>query len=791
MAVKVGWKARAAQAREEMARTGKLVLRAPALVRGAEYLIRFTLSAVLAGAEILNGCAPFGLSMVGCSGSGLGGFAALLGACFGYLSFRGLAEGLRYVAAAILIFSVAFAFFDIKLYRRSWFMPVVAALLTGATGFVYLGEGGWTIASVVFFLTELLLSGACVYFYRTAFSPWLSPREDGELTARQLASLFILGSTVLISLAQLTLVGDIISAGRVLAALAVMVFASQGGLGAGAAAGVAAGLSMDLARGAGDWSCTVCYGCAGLVTGAFQGLSRTGCAVAYVLTNAVVVLWAWQGGVELPLLYEVFAASVLFLLLPDQLLRKVRARLRREGAPGTADRAAAYVRDRLAQTSEAFRTLYESMRGSFRGHAPNDADLSTVFDRAADKVCRRCALRDACWQRDYNTTFTALNDALPTMAERGRGEAGDFPQHFTTRCLHFPQFLSAANEALTAALCRRQYQNRLQENRAAVFRQYGTLSALLGQAAAELSGELTPDPVREKRLRRHLTALGLEGEAWVYYDQAGHLRCEVAGPDLAPLRKETERAALSALLGVSLHAAEEEAPVDAGEHLVFTQAEPFQAVMGAAARQKGGETVSGDAGGLLRTPEGILYVMLCDGMGSGPAASRESKLAVRLLEQFLRAGVQADTALKTLNAALALRSEEEGGFTTVDLLELDLFTGAAALYKFGAAPTYLRRGGSVSRITGAALPAGLTDGERVAPDLTRLQLEAGDTVVLVSDGVTDPREDQWLRDALAAFDGESPKDLARTLVDAQVGREGPADDRTALVLRLDRRTGDT
>ena len=351
MAAKVGLKAKAARAREEMARTGRLVLRAPALVRGAEYLIRFALAGVLAGAEILDGCAPFGLSMVGCSGSGLGGFAALLGACLGYLSFRGLAEGLRYVAAAILIFSVAFAFFDIKLYRRGWFMPAVTAALSGATGFVYLGEGGWELSAVVFFLTELLLSGACVYFYRTAFSPWLDKREEGELSTRQLASLFILGSTVLISLAQLTLVGDIISAGRVLAALAVMVFASQGGLGAGAAAGVAAGLSMDLARGAGDWSCTVCYGCAGLVTGAFQGLSRTGCAVAYVLTNAVVVLWAWQGGVELPLLYEVFAASVLFLLLPEQLLRKVRARLRREGAPGTADRAAAYVRDRLAQRS--------------------------------------------------------------------------------------------------------------------------------------------------------------------------------------------------------------------------------------------------------------------------------------------------------------------------------------------------------------------------------------------------------------------------------------------------------
>ena len=197
--------------------------------------------------------------------------------------------------------------------------------------------------------------------------------------------------------------------------------------------------------------------------------------------------------------------------------------------------------------------------------------------------------------------------------------------------------------------------------------------------------------------------------------------------------------------------------------------------------------MSGDAGGLLRTPEGLLYVMLCDGMGSGPAAGRESKLAVRLLEQFLRAGVQAETALKTLNAALALRSEEEGGFTTVDLLELDLFTGAAALYKYGAAPTYLRRGTSVSRVTGTALPAGLTDGERTTPDVTRLQLEAGDTVVLVSDGVADGREDQWLRDALAAFDGESPKDLARELVAAGTDEAGPRDDRTALVVRLSAR----
>ncbi len=103
-------------------------------------------------------------------------------------------------------------------------------------------------------------------------------------------------------------------------------------------------------------------------------------------------------------------------------------------------------------------------------------------------------------------------------------------------------------------------------------------------------------------------------------------------------------------------------------------------------------------------------------MGSGSLAEQESALAVRLLEQFLRAGVRPENALRTLNSALALRNDEAaGGFTTIDLLRVDLFTGEAGVYKYGAAPTYVKKGYSVSRITGTALPAGLTAGEGGSP----------------------------------------------------------------------------
>ena len=133
---------RAARVSEELRETGRLVLRAPVLVRGAEYVIRFLLGAMLAGADIFGGYAPFGMGMTAASGAGLDGFSALVGACFGYLTFQGFAEGLRYAAASILIFSAAFAFYDVGAYRRAWFMPSMAALMDAVTGFVYLSRPG-------------------------------------------------------------------------------------------------------------------------------------------------------------------------------------------------------------------------------------------------------------------------------------------------------------------------------------------------------------------------------------------------------------------------------------------------------------------------------------------------------------------------------------------------------------------------------------------------------------------------------------------------------------------------
>ena len=764
--------------RQQSKQTGQVKVPASALLLGVEAGIHLLLAAVLSGAVIFENSAPFGLALVGAAGSGLRGGAALVGACFGSMTALEFSSGLRYSSAAILTFAVHFAFYDWKVLRRPWAMPLVAGVLNAFTGFIVQSQAGWRTADVIYFLLETALTVLAVWVFRGALAP-MGNRRGGQVSPSvQLAGTTALLCACLVALAPLYLYKNI-SLGRILAGLAVLSAAWQGGPAVGAVQGVAIGLAMDLS-GQGIPLYTMTCGLSGLAAGLRRGQARLGAGLIYVLAGGAAVLWTWDRGLDLAILYEVLLAGALFLLFPEHLLRRLGMRLSPEAA-GTVDlRAQRVVQQKLEHTAKAFRALYDSLRSAF--HAPdNDNDVATVFDRAAGRQCRGCTLRDRCWKTDYNTTFNALNDATPAMVERGRAEKGDFPRHFADRCIHFPSFVAAVNEELAALFYRRQYNARIRESRAAVCRQYAQLSDLLGAAAAELSRELTPDPAGDRHLRRRLAELGLEVRAAVYRDGRGLLRVEAEGPGCAALARPSRLKDLSAVLGVPLRVELE------GENAIsLLQQEPLMAVAGVAARKKSGETVSGDAGTYFKRHDGKLYLLLCDGMGSGPEANRESTLAVRLLEQLLQAGVDARRALTTLSSALALRGEETGGFTTVDLLQLDLFTGEGELFKLGAAPTYVKKGNDVQRLSGKSLPAGLAEGSDEAADQFSLRLVPGDCVLMVSDGVCSGLEDGWLREKFAQFQGESPKDLARELVTQDSGEA--TDDRTALVIRIDRRT---
>ena len=199
-------------------------------------------------------------------------------------------------------------------------------------------------------------------------------------------------------------------------------------------------------------------------------------------------------------------------------------------------------------------------------------------------------------------------------------------------------------------------------------------------------------------------------------------------------------------------------------------------------RPREGQNVCGDQLDSFEVG-GAVYLLLSDGMGSGEAAHREAAMTVRLLRQFLEAGIQPGPALKTLNAAMKLRGETQGGFSTVDLALMQRQSGCVELYKCGAAPSYLKRGGSVRRFCSDAPPTGLSSSP-LPPDQVHIPVQAGDYLVLISDGIADQSCDEWLLNLLAGWNGCDPDELTALILAESRSRKGLADDCAVAVLHL-------
>ena len=643
--------------------------------------LHVVLAAIFSGARLFGGYAPFSVGFTAAAGKGRRGIAALLGSAAGALLFLDFTHALRTIAAVILVSVTNSALDGTKLAGKKYFLPLLSVAIMLAVEFAYvIGAGAYEAA---YCLVSLGLAGLSAYCCKVVL------RGDDNPFALMVVMLGVLMSFSAYE------TRDGFAPGRIVSLLAVLLIAFLRERLSAVPAGLCVGLAVDLAAGGGGLLHTAAYALAALAVSTVRRGDRVRAAIAFALSVLVIALplEAEQG---LILLYEALAATLVFLLLPLHVVRGKRLAAEEKSKDETLS-----VREKLEQSAAAFREMYESLSNTPTKSAQEDP--AHIFDRAAERVCRTCSLRDVCWEKEYQRTHTALNDAMAALLQNGEGSGENFPAYFVDRCIRFPSFLGAVNAEVREYLLRSQYRKDLTDSRALSATQYAQVSEVLFAAAGGLTR----------------TALAV-----------------------TPLAYE----------------------------------------VGAALRPKKGERVSGDSKAVFEA-EDKLCLLLSDGMGSGEAARRESALAVHLLERFLRAGVDAQPALKTLNSALALRETETGSFTTVDLLQLSLKSGEGELYKYGAAPSYIKRGAAVRRVTCSCLPAGLQECSQ-PPEVTHLRLEAGTFFVMITDGVADATSDEWLQNLLAGWQGENPQLLVSAILADSIERTQEADDAGVVALYL-------
>jgi stage II sporulation protein E len=250
---------------------------------------------------------------------------------------------------------------------------------------------------------------------------------------------------------------------------------------------------------------------------------------------------------------------------------------------------------------------------------------------------------------------------------------------------------------------------------------------------------------------------------------------------------------LSEILGETV-SVQQERSGDPAPHLttvVFASAKAYEVETGVAGAAKDGDLLSGDSFTIAELPTGKFAAALSDGMGNGVRARMESSSALSMLEQLLQSGIDEKLAVKSVNSILLLRSPDET-FATIDLALIDLYSAHATLLKIGSTPSFIKRGKEIIPIAAGNLPIGILHDIEI--DLLQVQLQPGDTLIMMTDGVLDApghaiNKELWMKRILQEIETDDPQELADELLDIALKQNlgGIRDDMTIVVSKIMRR----
>ena len=197
----------------------------------------------------------------------------------------------------------------------------------------------------------------------------------------------------------------------------------------------------------------------------------------------------------------------------------------------------------------------------------------------------------------------------------------------------------------------------------------------------------------------------------------------------------------------------------------FLEEPKFVLLTGTAKAVKETEKISGDNYSFYEGENGKMVAILSDGMGSGEKACRDSERVIELTERFLEAGFHKEAAIQMINGALASSGQEEN-MSTLDVCDMNLYTGECEFIKVGAACTYIKRGRLVDRLSAQNFPLGVFG--QMEPEVMYRTLQNGDYVIMLSDGVLDALSqgigEDVLPEIIGKMDYSNPNEIANQIL---------------------------
>lgn len=733
-------------------------------------------SFAVSNAFLFGNLAPFGVASAAAAKRS-NALPAAIGAVMGYIFSAGPENNLRYIGAVLTVFGI-------KLVFDRFAGNDIAAVLTAASGMAF-SSFGYAAVTVIsgysglMALAETVIAAGTAYFFRRSGNAFERAKPLMTLSGGDRACVIM---TAAIAASALTgvMLGKI-SLGGIAASTVVLLAAKYGRESGGAVSGIATGMIISMASG--NLSTALPgYAAGGLIAGVFAVFGKFGCAFSFIAVRLIFCLLAAENYPDYIPVYESVVAGAITMLIPERAGKAISTAVFHDDNLADSATVKELVLSKMGCAADGLSDMATAVRRVAAAvERENHEEMSTVLNLAAEHNCRTCSKNGECWQKRYSKTAKAFYE-MGSAAKENREPS--FADDFVQICSKSEALYNDIKIKYREAAEKNASERKIRNVREVVTDQFEGMALLLRDIASEAADIRNVDKKLSLAVKNVFEGQNIPLYACVcYYSSEGCVNIEVSGAkerlknaDIAAITEE-----LSDICGCDLSKPAKRDTENA-RRLYFCENPLMEAQFGEASINAAGEKFCGDSAEHFVDRYGCAHMILSDGMGSGEHAALDSMMTSGLIARMIRAGFRFGPAIKLVNSALLLKSEDES-LATADAFSINLYSGAANFYKAGAETSFVLKKGFASKVESVSYPVGILGGAEY--EQSSMRLEPGDIVVLVTDGVTFAGS-EWVPSELKSLAEKSAGEIAEGIAKTAYARrtDGHSDDITVVVMKL-------
>ncbi len=577
--------------------------------------------------------------------------------------------------------------------------------------FIYLQ--GFYVYSILEALLNAFIIFALVFVFKNVMGVLESPTRIYSLTNEETLSIAIACALTVSGLGPFYIYG--VSIRNILCIIIILIFSYKAGAGNGTAIGVIVGTLISISSESSTAIASFAF--CGLISGILRSMGKVGCCLGVLMGDAILT-YVITGTIEILIIYEIVISITVFLLIPEKAMDVIVSRFNKKLlAKGDKKGYSARIKNITVDKLNRFSIAFGEMAKTFDEISETKTitekhDITAIFDRVADKVCKDCSLCTHCWEQNFCNTYQIMFKIVEKLDSKGWIEQEDIPKYFLDRCERVEEFVKSVNNVFELFKVDMVWRNRVGESRGLVSQQLRSMSKVISNLASELNTDIDFKDDIENQIILELSKAGMRNvEAIVYENRYGKYEITLSYKGCGGRRSCIGNVEKIVSLAVNRRMLKDgsECGLNSKTNMCtikLVEEETFKVITGVARMSKHEKYVSGDNYTFINTGDGKYIAALSDGMGTGHKACIQSKATINLIEQFMESGFDKDTTVKLINSLLVLKSNDDS-FATIDISVVDLYEGEVEFVKVGAAPTFIKRNEFVEVVKTASLPAGI------------------------------------------------------------------------------------